>query len=198
MGPGLVLVALDTVQPGRPGGHVDARQLEWLDRTLAEAAGKSVIVAAYHQLQSMSPLDESDAWLYKTVDNAADVRAVLEKHSNVVAVLAGDAHFASSRAAGRILYLSSPSLGIWPLAYHLLQLRPREIEAAWVPAAPDALVHRAQNRLLESPLYRGVFPVGEDGDTACIRLFGGKKMEVIPLPTAAPPAASEPKPADKK
>ena len=144
MGPGLVLVALDTVQPAAAGGHVGARQLEWLDRTLAEAEGKSVIVAAYHQLQSMSPLDESDLWLYKTVDNAADVRAVLEKHSNVVAVLAGDAHSASSRAAGRILYLSSPSLGIWPLAYHLLQLRPREIETAWVPAAPDALVHRAE------------------------------------------------------
>jgi hypothetical protein len=31
-----------------------------------------------------------------------------------------------------------------------------------------------------------VFPAGEDGDTACVRLFGGKKMEIYPLPTIRP------------
>ena len=191
--PGLVVVALDTVQPGRAAGHVDARQLEWLDRTLAENSGKSVIVAAYHELQAMNPQDEGEAWIFKMVDNAADVRAVLEKHSNVAVVVAGDCHFAAGRTAGRILYLSSPSLGIWPLAYHLVLMTSKGIEASWVPVAPDALAHKAQNRLLESPLYRGVFPAGEDGDTACIRLFGGKKMETYPFGSARP---AETKPSD--
>jgi len=32
----------------------------------------------------------------------------------------------------------------------------------------------------------GVFPPGEDGDTACVRLFGGKKMDVFRLPAIRP------------
>jgi len=110
----------------------------------------------------------------------------------VLAVVSGDAHFAATRATGRILYLTSPSLGIWPLAYHLVLVGPKEVEALWVPAATDAVVHAAQNRLLETPLYRGVFAAGEDGDTACIRLFGGHKLEKVPLPSVTPAPSPAP------
>jgi 3',5'-cyclic AMP phosphodiesterase CpdA len=184
--PGLLLVGLDTVRPGRREGHVSARQLEWLDRTLAARGDKSVIIVAYHELMPLHPLDEGAAWQHKLVDNAAAVRQVLEKHPNVLAVLAGNCHFAEGRVSGRIMYLSSPSLAVWPLAYLLVQLTPKQAEAVWVPVAPDDLARRAQDRLLRSPEYRGVFPLGEDGDTTCVRLFGGKKMEVYSLPAIRP------------
>jgi hypothetical protein len=67
-----------------------------------------------------------------------------------------------------------------------VRLSPKEAEAVWVPLAGDDLTRRAQNRLLRSTEYRGVFPAGEDGDTACVRLFGGKKMEVYTLPAIRP------------
>jgi len=184
--PGLVVVGLDTVQPGRAAGHVDARQLEWLDRTLAARADKAALVVAYHALMPMHPLDEGAAWRHKLVDNAAAVREVLQRHANVLAVLAGNCHFAEGRVAGRVLYLSAPSVAVWPLAYLLVRLTPREAEAVWVALAPDDLARRAQDRLLRTPTYRGVFPAGEDGDTACVRLFGGKKMEVYSLPAIRP------------
>jgi 3',5'-cyclic AMP phosphodiesterase CpdA len=184
--PNLLLVGLDTVQPGQRAGHVEARQLEWLDRALTENAGKSVIVVAYHGLMAMHPLDESAAWRHKLVDNAAAVRQVLERHPNVLAVLAGDGRFAEGHVGGRIVYLTSPSVTVWPLAYLLVRLSPKEAEAVWVPLAGDALRRRAQERLLSSVEYRGVFPPGEDGDTACVRLFGGKKLEVYPLPAIRP------------
>jgi hypothetical protein len=184
--PGLLLVGLDTVQPGRREGHASARQLEWLSRTLAAKGDKSVIVVAYHELMPLHPLDEGAAWRHKLVDNAAEVRQVLEKHPNVLAVLAGNCHFAEGRVSGRTLYLSSPSLCIWPLAYLLVQLTPKQAEVVWVPVAPDDLARRAQDRLLKSPEYRGVFPSGEDGDTTCVRLFGGKKLETYPLPGIRP------------
>jgi hypothetical protein len=101
-------------------------------------------------------------------------------------VLAGNCRFAEGRVQGRVVYLSSPSASIWPMAYHLVRLTPREAEAVWVPLADDDLTRRAQDRLLGSAAYRGVFPPGEDGDTACVRLFGGKKMEVYPLPAIRP------------
>jgi 3',5'-cyclic AMP phosphodiesterase CpdA len=184
--PGLIVVGLDTVQPGRAAGHVSAAQLAWLDQTLASQPGKAAIVVAYHELVPMHPLDEGAAWRHKMVDNAAQVRQVLERHTNVLAVLAGNSHFAEGRVAGRIMYLSSPSLGIWPLAYHLVRLTPKEAEVVWVPVATDGVARRAQDRLLRSVEYRGVFPPGEDGDTACVRLFGGKKMETYSLPAIRP------------
>jgi 3',5'-cyclic AMP phosphodiesterase CpdA len=184
--PGLLVVGLDTVQPGRAAGHVSAAQLAWLDQTLALQPGKAAIVVAYHELVPMHPLDEGAAWRHKMVDNAAQVRQVLERHTNVLAVLAGNAHFAEGRVAGRIMYLSSPSLAIWPLAYHLVRMTPKEAEAVWVPVAGDDVLRRGQERLLRSTEYRGVFPPGEDGDTACVRLFGGKKMETYSLPAIRP------------
>lgn len=184
--PGLVVVGLDTVHPGRAAGHVSAAQLAWLDQTLASQPDKAAIVVAYHELVPMHPLDEGAAWRHKMVDNAAEVRQVLERHTNVLAVLAGNAHFAEGRVLGRIMYLSSPSLGIWPLAYRLVRMTPKEAEAVWVPVAADDVLRRGQERLLRSAEYRGVFPPGEDGDTACVRLFGGKKMETYSLPAIRP------------
>ena len=184
--PGMVLVGLDTVQSGRAGGHVDARQLEWLERTLAASADKAVIIVAYHELLPMHPLDEGSAWRHRLVDNAAAVRQVLDRRQNVLAVLSGAAHFAEGRVAGRIVYLSSPSVSVWPLAYHLMRLSPKDAEAVWVPLAGDDAARRAQEKLLASADYRGVFQAGEDGDTACVRLFGGKKLAVYSLPATRP------------
>jgi len=184
--PGLVLVGLDTVQPGRRAGHVDAGQLTWLDRTLTRYADNVVAVVAHHGLVPLHPLDEGTAWRHLMVDNAAAVRDVLERHPNVLMVVMGHHHFAGARVGGPIVYLASPSVGVWPLAYHLVRLTPKQAEAVWVPLAGADLSRRAQERLLSSRGYRGVFPKGEDGDTACVRLFGGNKMKVYPLPAIRP------------
>lgn len=184
--PGLVLVGLDTVQPGRRGGHVDAAQLAWLDRTLTRCADNVVVVVGHHGLVPLHPLDEGTAWRHLMVDNAAAVRDVLERHPNVLMVVTGHHHFAGAQVGGSIVYLSSPSAGVWPLAYHLVRLTPKQAEAVWVPLAGAELSRRAQDRLLSSREYRGVFPKGEDGDTTCVRLFGGNKMKVYPLPAIRP------------
>jgi len=193
--PGLMLVGLDTAarhieSPSETGGqakgHVDRRQLEWLDRTLAAHWDKAVLVAAHHGLVPLHPFDEGPVWRDLIVDNAEEVRQVLARHQNVLMVLTGHHHFAGGRIRGRIVYLSSPSVSVWPLAYHLVRLTPKEAEAVWIPLAEGDLLRRAQERLLGSKMFRGVFPPGEDGDTACVRLFGGKKMEVFRLPAIRP------------
>ena len=184
--PDLVLVGLDTVRPGRRGGHVDARQLAWLDRTLTRDADKVVGVGAHHGLMALHPLDEGTAWRHRMVDNAAAVRDLLGRHPNVLMVVTGHHHFAGGQVAGPIVYLASPSVGVWPLAYHLVRLTPKQAEAVWVPLTRGDLAGRALEKLLASREYRGVFPKGEDGETACVRLFGGNKMKVYPLPAIRP------------
>jgi hypothetical protein len=111
---------------------------------------------------------------------------VLRRHKNVVLVVTGHHHLAEGRVSGPIVYMAGPSLSVWPLAYHLVRLTPREAEAVWVPVGTDDQTRRALERLLASKAYRGVFPQGEDGDTACVRLFGGRKMEVYRLPDIRP------------
>jgi 3',5'-cyclic AMP phosphodiesterase CpdA len=184
--PGLVVVGLDTVMPGGRGGHVSAQQLAWLDQTLKTYASKSVIVAGHHSLVPLHPLDEGAAWAHMVVDNGAAVREVIERHRNVMMVLSAHHHFAEGRVSGRSLYLAAPSVSVWPLAFQLIRLTPKEAGPMWVPLGDDDLARRAQERLLASKEYRGVFPAGEDGDTACVRLFGVKKTEVYPLPAIRP------------
>jgi hypothetical protein len=186
IGPGLALVGLDTVRPGSSAGHVGPEQLEWLERTLTAQRGKAVIVVSWHGIVPMHPLDEGAAWRSMMIDNAAAVQEILDRHPNVVMAIAGRHHFAESRVTGRVLHLSVPSVSVWPLAYSLVSLTPKEAEVAWVPLGGEDVLRRAQERLLSSRLYRGVFPAGEDGDTACVRLFGGKKSEVYPLPGIRP------------
>lgn len=184
--PGLLLVGLDTAVPGRAAGHVGVRQLAWLDRMLAAHPAKAVIVAAHHGLVPLHPLDEGQVWRNLMVDNADAVRAVLQRHPNVVLVVTGHHHFAEGRVEGHVVHLAAPSVSVWPLAYALVRLGRTEAEALWVPLDESDLRRRAQERLLASSTLRGPFPAGEDGDTACVRLFGGKKLEKYRLPTIRP------------
>lgn len=43
-----LLVALDTLVPGRDGGALCAERLAWVERTLEEASGRPVILALHH------------------------------------------------------------------------------------------------------------------------------------------------------
>ena len=184
--PNLVVVGLDTVRSGGRAGRIDARQLAWLEETLAANAGKAVLILGYHGLVPVHPLDEGSSWRHLMVDNAAAVRQAIERHRNVLMVLSTNHHVAGGQVSGQTVYLSSPSVAVWPLAYHLVRLTPREAEAVWVPLAGEDLARRAQERLLGSASLRGVFPAGEDGDTACVRFFGGDKMKTYPLPAIRP------------
>jgi len=184
--PGVVVVGLDTVNPGRPAGHVDGRQLAWLDRTLSAQRGKMVIVVGHHGLMPLHPLDEGETWRHLLVDNAAEVRRVLERHANVVLVVTAHHHFAGGRIAGRIVYVASPSISVWPMAYHVVRVDQQEAEAVWVAVAPEAVARKGLEKLLASQAYCGVFPEGEDGETTCVRLFGGNKSKLYRLPSIRP------------
>jgi 3',5'-cyclic AMP phosphodiesterase CpdA len=184
--PGLLLIGLDTAQAGRRAGHVDATQLEWLDKMLTQHADKTVVVVAHHGLVPIHPLDEGSQWRDLLVDNAAAVGDVIRRHKNVELVVTGHHHAAAGSVTGSSIYLAGPSLAVWPLAYQLVRLTPREVEAIWVPVGTDDQTRRAQERLLSSKALRGVFPAGDDGDTACVRFFGSHKMEVYSLQDIRP------------
>jgi Icc protein len=99
------LVFVDTHLPGQPHGRVAPAELERLDADLAELAGAPVLVCLHHP-----PVKVGSRWLDGVgLLNAAEVLAVLDRHPQVRAVLAGHVHQAFDARRKGVRMLTSPS-----------------------------------------------------------------------------------------
>ncbi|MDK1032539.1 MAG: hypothetical protein QGD94_11065, partial [Planctomycetia bacterium] len=177
--PGTVLVGRDSARVGRRGGFLDDKQLKWLDETLNTYREKAVIIIAHHGLTNFHPFDESVVWQHLTVRNSAAVRDVISRHPNVILAITGHHHFAAGKAIGHVVHIASPSLTVWPLAYHLIRINKKSVETLWLPIGSDKLQAKARGRLFADHEWRGPFPAGEQGDTELIRLFGAHKSQTF-------------------
>jgi 3',5'-cyclic AMP phosphodiesterase CpdA len=83
----LRLVALDSTDPGRPGGSLDAARLEWLDRTLAAESRPTLLMLHQAPFRAgIVPLD----WYPFT--GAAGLREIVDRHAHVVRAICGHLH----------------------------------------------------------------------------------------------------------
>ena len=82
------LVALDTLVPGRSGGHLEKERLERLDRTLAEARHRPTAIIMHHP-PFRTGIAHMDAI---GLDGAEAFAAVLARHPQVQRVLCGHLH----------------------------------------------------------------------------------------------------------
>ncbi|GLX94888.1 metallophosphoesterase [Herbidospora sp. NBRC 101105] len=106
------IVLVDSSIPGRAEGRLEPSTLAWLDETLSTAPGQA-FVGMHHQA---SPLH------IPYVDgiglrNPGELAEVLERHSNVVAVLSGHAHTAAATTFAGLPLLVGPgvvSTGLTP------------------------------------------------------------------------------------
>lgn len=83
----LRLVVLDTVVPGRDGGELCARRLQWLERTLA--ADRRPTIVAQHHPPLASGLTAMDA---QTLANPHEEAAVIGRHRHVERIISGHYH----------------------------------------------------------------------------------------------------------
>jgi Icc protein len=84
----LVLIGLDTTVVGEHVGRLEPAQLTWLDRRLAAAGDRPVVVFQHHP-----PFRCGVPWMDRfALAQIDEERAVIERHRNVVAVLAGHYH----------------------------------------------------------------------------------------------------------
>jgi 3',5'-cyclic-AMP phosphodiesterase len=98
----LRLVGLDSTVPGREAGALGTEQLEWLERTLAAEPDSPTLLALHHPPLATG-LRVMDAIALEAADSDA-LEALLERHSQVLAVTCGHAHTAmTSTFAGRSL-----------------------------------------------------------------------------------------------
>jgi 3',5'-cyclic-AMP phosphodiesterase len=156
----LRIVMLDTVVPG--GGHGELRpaQLEWLDRTLADAPDKPTMIGMHHPPFACG-VGHMDAI---NLRNAAAFAEIVARHRQVERIVCGHNHRAITARVGNAIATLAPSVG-------------GSVELDLRPGAPSAF-------MLEPPAYQIHLWTPEDGfvtHTACVEDYAG------PFPFTTPP-----------
>lgn len=127
------LLCCDSTVPGRPGG--DLADPEWLDATLAEEPDTPAVVALHHP-----PYAIGVDWMDRIgLARPARLASVIERHPQVVRVIAGHVHTGSVRAFAGTVATTCPS------TYRQLFVDPGAAsvptDTTPAPAAPGYALH---------------------------------------------------------
>jgi 3',5'-cyclic AMP phosphodiesterase CpdA len=104
---GAVFALCDTTIPGKPGGYLADETLQWLDQALTDAAPEAPVFVCFHHPPVVTHAPYIDGMLQTGGERLA---AVLERHGNVVALLAGHAHTPAATTFAGLPLLISPSV----------------------------------------------------------------------------------------
>jgi 3',5'-cyclic-AMP phosphodiesterase len=145
------VVCLDSTRTGEEGGWLDARQLEWLDVTLAAAPSTPTIVALHHP-----PFETGIGHMDKIGLDPADASrlgAVVADHSQVERVQCGHLHRSILRLWHGTIAATAPSVA------HAVALDLRvDGQAAWNREPPGYLLHWWTP---EAGLVTHLLPIGD-------------------------------------
>jgi Icc protein len=103
--PGWIVVMLDSFLAGKAGGRLSAASLAELDAALRANSHLHALVCLHHH-----PVDMGSRWLDQVgLENPDEFFAVLDRHSNVRAVLWGHVHQNHAAERKGVRLLSTPS-----------------------------------------------------------------------------------------
>lgn len=118
----LRLVVIDSTRPGEDRGELDPTRLSWLEATLNAAPKTPTLLAMHHAplLTGMAELDEVGL----PVSDRRALGAVIERHPQILRIVAGHVHQTIAAALGGRAILAVPSTYVQAR----LSLGSREIE----------------------------------------------------------------------
>lgn len=103
--PGWFAVMLDSYLPRKASGRLSAESLQALDKALTENAHLHGLVCLHHH-----PISMNSKWLDQVgLENAVEFFDVLDRHSNVRAVLWGHVHQIHDGVRNGVRLMSAPS-----------------------------------------------------------------------------------------
>lgn len=113
---GYKVIVLDTIIRDRltSNGKIGQEQLQWLEKELDDTGKDTVLIFTHVPL--VEPFDSVGHRLL----NADEVRAVVEKHKNPIAVFQGHYHATMIKQFDNVLYVSTPSLVSYPNAFRII------------------------------------------------------------------------------
>ena len=160
---GVRVIGLDVTVDGMPYGEATPDRLAWLDRELTAARGKKLVIVATHQLLLPTcDRDQDPEWSLWMVRNHAEVRGLLEQHTNVRLVLSGHHHASRVQTVGGITYVATPAVVTYPCAFRFFTVSSGAIEMRTVGIDDRALVGRARELLAADPYARFYDPANPE------------------------------------
>ena len=116
---GYKVIGLDSIIDTRvtANGEIDSEQLKWLDEELKKS--KKDIVLIFIHVPIVEPFPSEGHRLL----NAGEVKALIEKYNNPIAVFQGHYHANKITQHDNVLYVSSPSLVSYPNAFRIINIK---------------------------------------------------------------------------
>lgn len=112
------IIILDPVIKDRTtsNGEIPEEQLNFLDRELSDNKDKVVVIAMHHP--SVEPFIAKE----HSIINADRFNEILLKYKNPIVVLTGHYHAAKIRRMGNIVFVSTPSMVTYPMAFRHIKI----------------------------------------------------------------------------
>lgn len=104
---GAVFALCDSTIPGKPSGYLADETLEWLDRVLTDAPKGAPVFVCFHHPPVLIHAPYLDGMRQTGGERLA---AVLGRHENVAAILAGHAHTSAATTFAGLPLLIAPSV----------------------------------------------------------------------------------------
>lgn len=156
--PGLRVIGLDgCLRKAKEswGGILPKEQLLWLDEELSRSSEPAIIMV-HHCLLYWGDDEKSVRGRWHSLENSFDVRQVLEKHQEKVAmVISGHRHIGLRyRSVGGVNYFVVPSINSHPMRYSIFELGPTGINWQTPQVAVGDMYHQlARQGLLDTSWF---------------------------------------------
>ena len=99
------ILMLNSWLEGEHAGYLSQEELSWLEKSLAQQTGKPTLIALHHP-----PVSIGSRWMDAMgLHNAADLRHIMRRHSQIRAVIWGHIHQVFESETDGITLLSCPS-----------------------------------------------------------------------------------------
>ncbi len=112
------IIVLDSIIKDRntANGELSPEQLAFLDNEIEQNPDKIIVIAMHH------PAIEPFSSIEHALVNEKDFNEILLKYKNPIIVLTGHYHAAKIRSIGNIVYVSTPSLVTYPMAFRHIKI----------------------------------------------------------------------------
>ena len=145
---GWVVVMLDSSIPNSAKGHLADSELEKLETALQNHSDAHIAVCLHHQ-----PLPVGSAWLdTMELDNGDAFFSILDRHSNVRAVIWGHVHQDFEMERNGVRLMSAPSTCIQFTPNHdAFQIDTAPPGVRWLALLPNGEIRTGVERISETP-----------------------------------------------
>ena len=150
-------------------GYIYPEQIKWLDNEL-KTSQKDVVLIFMHV-----PLIEPFSSHHHKMNNADEVRKIIEKYKNPIGVFTGHYHATKVVQVNNVLYVSSPALVSYPNAFRIIDMTVKKNKVVFNLQFKETNLKNIQ-KLAKLMVFAGPLYYGEEQDRNAIYEINKRKL----------------------